>query len=315
MAPVTRRSRMKVYAFRPRKQQAVKPQTNKQPRIYQATGRKRPRTWRRRIRDAVTETVAPKPAQPLGAFSRLPNEVIFNIISADLDIPTLANIRRVCKFFRKVVDCEVKQYVKLVERVPQLVQRIILQNPAPLSCKSIHAKFQTLVCKRCNKDTESIYQYAFNLITGEMVCSTCSGSIGIRRTYHLQRISHALPQIPAVILPWIEGHLKKHLKKAGVAFTNDTLAKIPHIRVLNPWNMDCKPRNNGKRPSGRTVICYDAKAVQEQFGLEKKIRCGCDKTGYPVSEEAIYENRATLIPATMFLRGTPGRDPLEDLAI
>ncbi|VBB73140.1 Putative protein of unknown function [Podospora comata] len=288
------------YSLRPRRQQTEKPEKDEQNR---RKARRQDRATRnqnktKKVSAAVT-LVTPKARTtrrtPLGLFSRLPNELIFQIISSDLDIPTLTNLRRVCRFFKSTIDTEVKAYAELAQKAPFLLQRILLQTPTwafSSSCKEVHAELTQdlpMTCKKCN-DSEAksynVHSWAFNLMTGQFMCNECSGGNYQRGFGNRNNL-------------WVERHLKKDLTEANIAFTQEMLAKVARLRVVHPWEMDCKP-THGTWSAGRAVTCYDSNSVQQEFGLVKRRCCGCSDAGYPRSEALMYENRATFIPMWRF---------------
>ncbi|KAK0671473.1 hypothetical protein QBC41DRAFT_56902 [Cercophora samala] len=288
------------YSLRPRRQHTEKPQEQEQIR---RRARRQDRALKKRSK--ITPKTRTKRGIPLGLFSRLPNELIYRIITSDFDIPTLVKLRLVCRFFKTTIDTQVKAYAELSQKFPAFLQRIIVQTPTWVfssSCEEVHAKLTQdlpFTCKGCNEREANSYtasHWAFNLMTGEFMCNRCSG--GNHRRGHGDGSKL-----------WVERHLKKHLTKAGIAFTQEMLQKIPHVRVVSPWEMDCKWR---RRPAyGRPVTCYDPAAVQKEFGLAKTHSCGCWDDGYPRSEDLMHGYRATIIPMWWFAGLNGGRPSWE----
>ncbi|KAK4185718.1 hypothetical protein QBC35DRAFT_297215 [Podospora australis] len=261
--------------------------------------------------NAVREVV-----KPLGNLSVFPAEIIFQIVTDEMDVASLANLRLVNKCLKKLVDIEVPKFTWLLKafqgRYRMLIGAIVESKATFPICREVHSVLQDIRCSRCGSHRPNVAGlvsiFNFSLATGEIICVPCWNHVNRNNYPQLgpvredapiflegERHRHLLTDEfieNRTFVPWSEHHLRKHLKQRGDDSIEEKLARVPHIVALPVLDYDTgKPADT----QGRRIKLYDAQGVEKAFGLVKSDdkSCGCNWKGYPSTE--IMEKTQTMV--------------------
>ena len=103
---------------------------------------------------------------PAGHFSRLPRELLTNILLS-LDIPALTRFRQVNRDAMRIVN-SLPQYAAIMKHCPNVVRAILSLRARAYDCETLYETLSTTQCSTCDHFGDHLY-----LIDCRRVCWLC----------------------------------------------------------------------------------------------------------------------------------------------